>query len=169
MGPTHVPRPSRHAPAPEGARPAHLRLDQSVYRAAFRLSLRRGKQGGYLLKKPNGDVWQTDQWQAGMGIVDFTNPDACKWFGDKLRALLDMGVDSFKTDFGERIPTDVVYFDGSDPHKMHNFYSYLYNKVVFDVLEEARGEGRGGSLRPLRHRRLPAVPRPLGRRLLFQL
>ncbi len=28
---------------------------------------------------------------------------------DKLRALLDMGVDCFKTDFGERIPTDVVY------------------------------------------------------------
>ena len=100
-----------------------------------------GKAGGYLLKKPNGDVWQTDQWQAGMGIVDFTNPDACKWYGDKLRALLDMGVDSFKTDFGERIPTDVAYFDGSDPRKMHNFYSYLYNKVVFEVLEEKRGKG----------------------------
>ena len=100
-----------------------------------------GKEGGYLLKKPNGDVWQTDQWQAGMGIVDFTNPDACQWYGDKLRALLDMGVDCFKTDFGERIPTDVAYFDGSDPRKMHNFYSYLYNKVVFNVLEEARGVG----------------------------
>ncbi len=100
-----------------------------------------GKANGYLLKKPNGDVWQTDQWQAGMGIVDFTNPDACRWYGDKLRGLLDMGVDCFKTDFGERIPTDVVYADGSDPLKMHNFYSYLYNKVVFDVLEAKRGVG----------------------------
>ena len=100
-----------------------------------------GKANGYLLKKPNGDVWQTDQWQAGMGIVDFTNPDACQWYGDKLRALLDMGVDCFKTDFGERIPTDVVYADGSDPHKMHNYYSYLYNRVVFDVLEAKRGRG----------------------------
>lgn len=52
-----------------------------------------------------------------MGIVDFTNPDACAWFQEKLKALLDMGVDSFKTDFGERIPTDVVYYDGSDPQK----------------------------------------------------
>ncbi|HLV80639.1 MAG TPA: alpha-xylosidase, partial [Chthonomonadaceae bacterium] len=100
-----------------------------------------GKAGGYLLKKPDGDVWQTDQWQAGMGVVDFTNADACRWYGDKLRALLDMGVDCFKTDFGERIPTDVVYADGSDPAKMHNFYSYLYNKVVFEVLEEKRGRG----------------------------
>jgi len=100
-----------------------------------------GQQNGYLMKKPNGDVWQTDQWQAGMGIVDFTNPDACRWYGDKLRALLEMGVDCFKTDFGERIPTNVVYHDGSDPFKMHNFYAYLYNKVVFEVLKEARGEG----------------------------
>src|SRR5579871_1624679 len=100
-----------------------------------------GKAGGYLLKKPDGDVWQTDQWQAGMGVVDFTNADACRWYGDKLRALLDMGVDCFKTDFGERIPTDVCYADGSDPFKMHNFYSYLYNQAVFEVLEEKRGRG----------------------------
>jgi alpha-D-xyloside xylohydrolase len=96
---------------------------------------------GYLLKRPNGDVWQWDQWQSGMGIVDFTNPAACKWFQDKLHVLLDMGVDAFKTDFGECIPTDVVYFDGSDPFKMHNYYTYLYNKTVFDLLKEVRGEG----------------------------
>jgi len=96
---------------------------------------------GFLIKRPNGDVWQWDMWQSGMGIVDFTNPAACEWFASKLRALLDMGVDCFKTDFGERIPTDVVYFDGSDPMKMHNYYTYLYNKVVFDVLKEKRGEG----------------------------
>ncbi len=96
---------------------------------------------GYLLKKPNGDIWQWDKWQAGMGIVDFTNPAACAWFQSKLRALLEMGVDAFKTDFGERIPTDVAYFDGSDPLKMHNYYSYLYNKTVFDLLKETRGEG----------------------------
>jgi alpha-glucosidase (family GH31 glycosyl hydrolase) len=76
-----------------------------------------------------------------MGIVDFSNPDACKWFGDKLRVLCDSGVDSFKTDFGERIPAeDVAWFDGSDPQRMHNYYSFIYNKVVFDVLKEKRGD-----------------------------
>jgi len=94
----------------------------------------------FLIKKPNGDVWQWDLWQAGMGIVDFTNPDACRWYNDKLRVLIDMGVDSFKTDFGERIPTDVVYYDGSDPQKMHNYYAYLFNQVVFDLLKEEKGE-----------------------------
>lgn len=95
---------------------------------------------GYLLKKPNGDVWQWDHWQSGMGIVDFTNPDACEWYTGKLKKLLDMGVDSFKTDFGERIPTDVVYADGSNPMKMHNYYTYIYNKVVFDLLKKEKGE-----------------------------
>ncbi|UOQ91830.1 alpha-xylosidase [Halobacillus shinanisalinarum] len=94
---------------------------------------------GYLIKRSNGDVWQWDMWQAGMGIVDFTNPDACSWFSGKLKSLLDMGVDSFKTDFGERIPTDVVYFDESDPERMHNYYAYTYNQVVFNLLKEQRG------------------------------
>ncbi|WP_334077337.1 alpha-xylosidase [Paenibacillus sanfengchensis] len=99
-----------------------------------------GKKNGYLVKKPNGDVWQWNLWQPGMALVDFTNPEACEWFAGYLRELVDMGVDSFKTDFGERIPTDVVYHDGSDPVRMHNYYTYLYNKVVFEVLEEKLGK-----------------------------
>lgn len=100
-----------------------------------------GMAAGYLVRRPDGSVWQWDRWQAGMGLVDFTNPAARRWFGDKLRALIDMGVDCFKTDFGERIPTDVAWFDGSDPLKMHNYYAYLYNKTVFEVLEEKLGVG----------------------------
>lgn len=99
-----------------------------------------GVKGGYFLKRPNGDVWQWDMWQPGLAIVDFTNPKACEWYAGKLEALLDMGVDCFKTDFGERIPTDAVYYDGSDPEKMHNYYTYLYNKTVYDVLKKKKGE-----------------------------
>ncbi len=100
-----------------------------------------GKANGYFIKRPNGDVWQWDMWQPGMALVDFTNPEACKWFQDKLEVLLDMGVDCFKTDFGERIPVNCVYADGSDPEKMHNYYTYLYNKTVFELLERKRGKG----------------------------
>lgn len=101
-----------------------------------------GMENGYLLKRKNGDIFQTDMWQPGMAIVDFTNPAARRWYADKLRALCDMGVDAFKTDFGERIPTDVQWFDGSDPLKMHNYYTQIYNGVVFDVLKEYYGEGK---------------------------
>ncbi|MGN1165283.1 MAG: alpha-xylosidase [Lachnospiraceae bacterium] len=102
---------------------------------------REGKEKGYFIKRPNGDVWQWDMWQPGMALVDFTNSDACRWFQDKLEVLLDMGVDCFKTDFGERIPINCVYADGSDPHKMHNYYTYLYNKTVYELLERKRGKG----------------------------
>ena len=100
-----------------------------------------GMSRGFLLKTAAGGVWQWDRWQAGMGLVDFTNPEAVRWYKDLLRSLLKAGVDCFKTDFGERIPTDVVYHDGSDPYRMHNYYTYLYNRAVFEVLREERGEG----------------------------
>lgn len=99
-----------------------------------------GKKNGYFLKQADGNVWQWDFWQAGQGIIDFTNPEAVKWYKSYLSDLVDMGVDCFKTDFGERIPTDAIYFDGSDPQKMHNYYSYLYNEAVFSLLEERLGK-----------------------------
>jgi alpha-D-xyloside xylohydrolase len=99
-----------------------------------------GAREGYFIKKPNGRTWQTDLWQPGMAIVDFTNPAAVRWYQGHLRRLLAMGVDCFKTDFGERIPdTGVVYHDGSDPVEMHNLYPLQYNQAVFDVITEVRG------------------------------
>jgi len=101
-----------------------------------------GARKGYFIKRTDGSVWQTDQWQPGMAIVDFTNPAARKWFAGHIGALLDMGVDAIKTDFGERIPsTGVVYHDGSDPVKMHNFYPVIYNQTVFEAIEAKRGRG----------------------------
>lgn len=102
-----------------------------------------GAKNGYFIKNLDGSVFQCDMWQPGMAVVDFTNPAAREWYKGKLRALCEMGVDAFKTDFGERIPTkDIVYYDGSDPYKMHNYYTYLYNKTVFEVLEEYYGKDK---------------------------
>ncbi len=101
-----------------------------------------GRKKGYLLKRTDGGVWQTDLWQPGMAVIDFTNPKARAWFQEKLKLLMDMGVDCFKTDFAERIPVrDILWYDGSDPVKMHNYYSVLYNQAVFSLLERERGEG----------------------------
>lgn len=102
---------------------------------------REGRELGYLVQRADGSVWQWDLWQAGMALVDFTNPDAVLWYQDKLRTLLGQGVDSFKTDFGERIPTDVVWHDGSNPQRMHNYYTQLYNEAVFQLLEKELGVG----------------------------
>jgi alpha-D-xyloside xylohydrolase len=95
---------------------------------------------GYLIHRLDGSVWQGDNWQAGMGVVDFTNPDAVKWYQGQLIRLLDMGVDTFKTDFGERIPWENVRFhNGMDPRAGHNYYALLYNRAVFNAIADKRG------------------------------
>ena len=102
-----------------------------------------GVEKGYFLLRADGlGVKQLDNWQPGMALVDFTNPGARTWYASKLEALMEMGVDSFKTDFGERIPTDVKYHSGAEPQSMHNYYTYLYTRCVFETIESKQGKGQ---------------------------
>jgi alpha-D-xyloside xylohydrolase len=108
-----------------------------------------GRSKGYFITKQDGSIFQTDLWQPGMAIVDFTNPEAVRWYQGLLAGLVDMGVDAFKTDFGERVPADAVfpdsaeavYFNKGDPALYHNYYTYLYNKAVYELLESKKGVG----------------------------
>lgn len=100
-----------------------------------------GAEKGFFLKRTDGRIWQWDMWQPGMAIVDFTNPEAREWFTGKLEKLLEMGVDCFKTDFGERIPAKgVTYANGADPARMHNLYTYLYNRTVYECIQRHHNE-----------------------------
>jgi len=100
-----------------------------------------GSEKGYFILHEDGEVWQWDLWQAGNAYIDFTNPKAVAWYKEKLRNLLKMGVDCFKTDFGERVPMyDVKFYDGSNPAGAHNYYTYLYNEAVYEVLKEEKGK-----------------------------
>ena len=121
-----------------------------------------GRENGYLVRRADGSVWQWDLWQAGMALVDFTNPAAAKWFSDKLATLLDQGVDAFKTDFGERIPTDVVWHDGSRPAADAQLLHPALQQDGLRPAAPAPRRGRGGALRQVRDRRWPAVPGALG-------
>ncbi|WP_386086286.1 alpha-xylosidase [Weissella cibaria] len=100
-----------------------------------------GKEKGYFIKHTDGSVWQWDLWQPGNAVVDFTNPEARAWYQGLLKNLLDMGVDCFKTDFGERIPMhDAVFFNGGNPEGEHNYYTHCYNEAVFELLQQEKGE-----------------------------
>lgn len=114
-----------------------------------------GMEGGYFLKRPDGSVWQWDMWQPGMAIVDFTNPEAKKWYQKKLEALVDMGVDCFKTDFGERIPTDCVYYDKKNPEKCTIIIPIYIMKLYLKFLRKRKEKMRQYCLRDL----LPQVDR----------
>lgn len=119
--------------------PADLRLDQPVHRAAVP-AVRGGPRARVPAQATERGRVAVGQVAARPGGRRLHEPRAREWYAAKLEALLDMGVDCFKTDFGERIPTDVVYHDGSDPERAHNYYTYLYNQTVFDLLRKKRGE-----------------------------
>lgn len=134
-------------PDPEGMlarlheRGLHVSAWLNPYIAQRSRLYQQGVDGGFLVQRADDTVWQSDLWQAGMALVDFTNPGAVAWYQSHLRGLIAQGVDAIKTDFGERIPIDVVWHDGSEPEGMHHRYTQLYNRAVFDVLEELRGPG----------------------------
>ncbi|GAK53867.1 glycoside hydrolase, family 31 [Candidatus Moduliflexus flocculans] len=123
------------------ARGLHICLWINPYVSELSSLFAEGVENGYFLKRQNGDVYQIDWWQPGLAFVDFTNPAACRWYADKLKMLMAMGADTFKTDFAESAPEDAVYFNGQSGKAMHNMYTLLYNQVVFEVLEEVRGKG----------------------------
>jgi alpha-D-xyloside xylohydrolase len=120
-----------------------------------------GKAKGYFVKRPDGtpavidyglslaprpdgvvrEATPENSWNARVAIIDLTYGAACEWFKDLHRPLLRMGVDVFKTDFGEDIPGDAVFSNGETGRTMHNLYPLLYNRAVFEVTKEEKGAG----------------------------
>ncbi len=100
-----------------------------------------GTQNNYFVKNSHGEPYLVDEWggwHQSMAIVDFTNPEAVNWYKEKHRILINMGIDTFKTDFGEGIPEDAVFFNGKTGKEMRNLYARLYNQTVYEVIEELK-------------------------------
>jgi alpha-D-xyloside xylohydrolase len=74
------------------------------------------------------------------GKIDFTNPEAVKWYKGLLKDLLEMGASAIKTDFGEKIDQNADYY-GMSSNELHNLYCLLYQRAAFEITEEVKGEG----------------------------
>ncbi len=53
---------------------------------------------GFLVKNSKGFVRPLKWWHGEGGLLDYTNPDAVKWWHSKMDQVLDVGVDGFKCD-----------------------------------------------------------------------
>ena len=120
-----------------------------------------GRERGFFASRPGGQVYvidyglslaprpdgrvrlagRSETWNAPAAIIDLTDAAARAWFKDLHRPLLRMGVDVFKTDFGEDIPEDARFHDGRTGAELHNLYPLLYNAAVFEVTAEEKGRG----------------------------
>lgn len=100
-------------------------------------------QYGYLSKNENGEPYQLPECCKGSWVkdvtIDFSNPDARKWYGDKISQLIQLGAGAIKTDFGEGIAEDAIYQNIEGKH-FHNLYSLVYNHVVFHASKSVSGE-----------------------------
>ncbi|WP_321814054.1 MULTISPECIES: alpha-glucosidase [unclassified Paraburkholderia] len=101
------------------------------------------KQAGYLATRADGSDYLVDFGEFDCGVVDFTNPDAARWFEDRVirDEMLNKGLDGWMADFGEYLPTDVTLANGIDAKLMHNAWPTLWAQVNAQAIERA---GRTG-------------------------
>lgn len=69
------------------------------------------------------------------GIVDFTHPDAYAFWRDSHKDLFDLGVDMIKADFGEQVEEHMLAHNGDQGAQLHNVYSLIYNRCVYEAAE----------------------------------
>jgi alpha-D-xyloside xylohydrolase len=116
---------------------------------------------GWLLKKDDGSAYVFD-WVKDptddpfgavltplppSGLIDFTHPEASRFWADSHNALFDDGVDVMKTDFGEQVEDDMFAHNGDSGRRLHNVYPLLYNGCVYDATQRYNdAHGRGAAM-----------------------
>ena len=60
-----------------------------------------GHEKGYFCKNPDGTDFECGVWPGVVGMPDFFNKDAQRWFGRQYKYLTDMGIDGFWNDMNE--------------------------------------------------------------------
>lgn len=102
-----------------------------------------GLAKGYFAKGQDGAIFRHPPEAQGSwvddAVVDFSNPEAARWYTDQIKALIRMGAAAIKTDFGEGIPEDAVYHS-IEGKRFHNLYSLVYNAALARAIHEVSGE-----------------------------
>ena len=101
---------------------------------------------GWLLKdRRTGDTYRY-QWDMSCfgevltplpdsGVVDFTHPEAYEFWLESHKPLFDLGADMIKADFGEQVEADMLAHNGDCGQQLHNAYTLLYNRCVYEAAE----------------------------------
>ena len=89
---------------------------------------------GYVVRNSRGNAATED------AIIDFSNPEAVRWYQQLLAGVLQLGVGAIKVDFGESAPLDGLYASGRTGWYEHNLYPLRYNQAAAEITREITGE-----------------------------
>ena len=105
---------------------------------ALDADIREAIDSGYVIKSADGSPYTiTDKWFHGSMMLDFTNPEAVRWWFSKRKYLLDMGVEGFKTDGGEFLFEKAArLYNGSTGCRGHNLYPGQYVRAYHAFMRE---------------------------------
>ena len=98
-----------------------------------------GIEKGYFCKRADGSEFVAAVWPGETHFPDFLNPDVRRWFGDKYKILLDMGIDGFWNDMNE--PAIFYTPEGLENAKkmIKDFNDTPDDTPAFDVLWSLEG------------------------------
>ncbi len=98
---------------------------------------------GLLVKRPTGESYVAFAPNGSSSHPDLTDPEAQEYVRSYLRAMIrDYGIDGWMADFGEWVPLDARFSDGSDGGTRHNLFPEAWQRLSREVMDELRpGDG----------------------------
>jgi alpha-glucosidase len=113
-----------------------------------------GLAKNYFLKRKDGSLFHGKVWPGDSVYVDYTQPEAARWWGDLHRAYTDHGVAGIWNDMNEpsdfldqlgKTQTDVVYYDGganTTQAQNRNVFALNEARATYEGLERLRPNQR---------------------------
>ena len=107
---------------------------------AYREALARG----YFVKTPTGDPYPIVTNRGNQSyVIDFSNPDAARWWRTQIDRSNRLGFEGFMHDFGEFVTEGMTFHSGDPPEVMHNAYPVLYHRAARDAVDAYAREHPG--------------------------
>ncbi len=95
-----------------------------------------------LIRRADGTTYVHFAPSIEVSHPDLTNPAARDYVKNAFRTMVrDYGMHGFMADFGEWLPLDAHFADGSNPLALHNVYPILWHSLWREAMDKLRPDG----------------------------